>query len=236
MQSFQKSQFIGYEIRGRSANISADGGTEPIAKTGFLKAVLGGDAIRCEQKYQNPFDFVPFVTMIFTFNDLPPVHDDSDGFARKIQTIHFDQRFYGKNRDSSVDGIAYDSDEKSGIFNLLMLIAARLLKLRKLRYESSVQDTKQVWLLRSDSFFKFRNEHITIGSKYKVSREKIEENYNKFCIDNGMTPLSSVRLFTKLKEITGEGPQPTKIEGKSIRMWFGFTVSSELVEVSQRTL
>ena len=237
MQSFQKSQFIGYEIRGRSANISADGGTEPISKTGFLKAVLGGDAIRCEQKYQNPFDFVPFVTMIFTFNDLPPVHDDSDGFARKIQTIHFDQRFYGEARDCSVDEIAYDGDEKSGIFNLLMLVAARLLQTKKLRYESTVQQTKQVWLLRSDSFFKFKNEHIVTGSKYRVTREKMEEKYNDFCAENGMTPLSTTKLFSKLKEITGNGPQQTKIDGKNIRMWHGFTVSSELLkEVSQQVL
>ena len=200
MQSFQKSQFIGYELRGKSANISADGGTEPLTKTGFLKSILGGDAIRCEQKYQNPFDFVPFVTMIFTFNDLPPVHDDSDGFARKIQTIHFDQKFYGSKMDYSVNEIAYDSDEKAGIFNLLMIIGMRLLKLRKLRYESTVKETKQIWLLRSDSFFRFRNEHIVIGSKYKVTREKVEEQYNNFCAENGMTPLSSIRLFSKLKE------------------------------------
>jgi putative DNA primase/helicase len=237
MQSFQKSQFIGFEIRGKSANISADGGTEPINKTGFLKSILGGDAIRCEQKYQNPFDFIPFVTMIFTFNDLPPVYDDSDGFARKIQTIHFDQRFYGEKRDSSVEKIAYDSDEKSGIFNLLMIIGSRLLQLRKLRYESSVQETKQVWLLRSDSFFKFRTENIVIGTKYRVTREKIEEQYNNFCTENGMTPLSSTRLFSKLKEITGEGPQPTKNnEGKTVRMWHGFTMSSELLEVNQTVL
>ena len=41
MQLFQKNQFIGYELRGKCANISADGGTEPITKTGYIKSVLG---------------------------------------------------------------------------------------------------------------------------------------------------------------------------------------------------
>ena len=70
MQQFQNSQFVGYELRGKCANISADGGTEPITKTGFIKGVLGGDAMRCEQKFHSPFDFMPFITMIFTFNEL----------------------------------------------------------------------------------------------------------------------------------------------------------------------
>ena len=237
MQQFQKSQFLGYEMRGRSANISPDGGVEPITKTGFLKAVLGGDAIRCEQKYHNPFDYVPFCTMIFTFNDLPPVHDDSDGFARKIQTIHFDSKFEGTNCNYSIhDDIIESEDEKAGIFNLLMIVAAQLLRSKKIKHESTVQQTKQVWLLRSDSFFKFKTQYIVMGSDYRVSREKVEQKYNDFCIENGMNPIPSYRLFTKLKEISGEAPRPTKVDGKTVRMWRGFTLSSELVEVQQRTL
>jgi len=73
MQQFQTSQFMGYELRGKCANISADGGIDPITKTGYIKSILGGDAIRCEQKRKDPFDFMPFVTLIFTFNELPVV-------------------------------------------------------------------------------------------------------------------------------------------------------------------
>ena len=68
------------------------------------------------------------------------------------------------------------------------------------------------------------------------TREKVEQKYNEFCAENGMNPLSSVRLFSKLKEITGEGPQPTRVNGESVRVWSGFTLSSELVEVKQKTL
>jgi len=122
MQLFQKSQFIGFELRGKCANISADGGTEPITKTGYIKSVLGGDAIRCEQKFRDPFDYMPFVTLIFTFNELPIITDASDGFARKIQTIQWEKRFYGESRDLSVDKIAFDSEERSGIFLSLIHI------------------------------------------------------------------------------------------------------------------
>ena len=236
MQLFQKSQFIGYELRGKCANISADGGTEPITKTGYIKSVLGGDAIRCEQKFRDPFDFMPFVTLIFTFNELPIITDASDGFARKIQTIHWEKRFYGKSRDLSVDQIAFDSEERSGIFNKLIPIIKRLITTRKLKHESSVEDTKAIWLSRSNSFYRFKKEHIVIGSEYKITPNHIESAYNQFCDEERMTPIPKHLFFDKLKSINGYGPKVTRINNKSTRVWVGFTLASQLRDDGQQSL
>lgn len=236
MQLFQKSQFIGYELRGKCANISADGGTEPITKTGYIKSVLGGDAIRCEQKFRDPFDFMPFVTLIFTFNELPIITDASDGFARKIQTIHWEKRFYGEQRDLSVDKIAFDSEERSGIFNKLIPIIKRLINDRKLKHESSVEDTKAIWLSRSDSFYRFKKEHIVIGINYKISTSHIESAYNQFCDEERMTPVPKNIFFEKLKSINGTSPSTTRIEGKSTRVWVGFTLAGKLMDSGQNSI
>ena len=236
MQQFQKSQFIGYELRGKCANISADGGIEPITKTGYIKSVLGGDAIRCEQKFRDPFDFMPFVTLIFTFNELPIITDASDGFARKIQTIHWEKRFYGESRDLSVDNIAFDSKERSGIFNKLIPIITHLITTRKLKHESSVEDTKAIWLARSDSFYRFKKEHIVIGPDYKISPNHIESAYAQFCDEERMTPIPKKLLFDKLKSINGNSPTVTRVEGRSARMWVGFTIASQLRDEGQSSL
>jgi len=236
MQSFQNSQFIGYELRGKCANVSADGGTEPITKTGFLKGVLGGDAIRCEQKFRNPFDYIPFVTMIFTFNELPIVNDSSDGFARKIQTINWDNRFYGKDRKHEGDKIAFDGNERSGIFNKLIPIMKRLIDTKKLLHESSVEDTKAIWLARSDSFYRFKNEHIVIGSRFQITPNHIESAYNQFCKEERMTPIPKTLFFEKLKSINGNAPIVTRVEGKSTRVWMGFTLAAQLRDDNQESI
>lgn len=233
MQEFQKSSYIGYDLKSKSANISADGGTEPIMKTGFIKEVLGGDAVRCEQKYRDSYSYIPFCTMIFTFNELPMVNDSSDGFARKIQPIHWSKRFYGKDRDFEVDKIAYDITERSGIFNKLVRVMNRLLRERKLSYENTVEETKAVWLSRSDSFFKFKNDKISMGD-YKICIEKVRESYKKFCDDNGMTAINDRQLHNKLSELlNGSKPTPTRINGVSCRAWNGFTIDSELRDEKQ---
>jgi len=233
MQQFQNSQFIGYEMRGKCANISADGGTEKITKTEFLKGVLGGDAIRCEQKFKNPFVYLPFVTIIFTFNELPAVADASDGFARKIQTIHWDQKFYGNDRKHKVDQLAYDSEERSGIFNKLVPIIKRLIDTRLLEHESSVDETKAIWLSRSDSFYRFKKEHMIIGVSYKISPKLIESAYEQFCQEERMTPIPKHVFFDKLKAINGDSPVKTREGGEQLRVWRGFTIKSQLKDKEQ---
>lgn len=234
MQQFQTSQFMGYELRGKCANISADGGTDPITKTGYIKSVLGGDAIRCEQKRKDPFDFMPFVTLIFTFNELPVVSDSSDGFARKIEPIHWDNRFYGNKKDSKVDDIAYDSDERSGIFNKLIPIIKRLIDEKKLTFENTVEETKTVWLSRSDSFFRFKNEHIVKGANYTVDVNKVKEYYKKICDENGMTPVRDRELFNKISDmLNGQKPSNTRTNNELVRIWTGFTLDCELKDDKQ---
>lgn len=230
MQQFQNSTFLGHELRGKCANISADGGVDPITKTGLIKGVLGGDAIRCEQKYHNPFDIIPFVTLIFTFNELPSVTDSSDGFARKIQPIHWNKQFYGDKRDNNVEQLAFDTDERSGIFNKLIPIMQRLIKTRKLSFESSVEHTKAIWLSRSDSFFRFRNKKLSKSVKYEIEVGELMKEYEKYCENVGMTAFKKRLVNEAIIQWMGTDTRIKKRDkdGNHVRMWQGFTVSSLL--------
>ena len=234
IQNFQKSQFIGHDLRAKCANISADGGTEPISRTGFLKEVLGGDSVRCEEKYHNAFMFDPFVTMIFTFNEIPVVQDSSDGFARKIQTIHWDQRFTGDRRYNSVNNIATTPAELSGIFNRLVPIITRLLKSNQLSFEDGVKETKTILLSRSDSWYGFERTEIMRGD-YKIEVGELREKYEKWCNDEGMTPISANALNSKLRD-AGIQRQKTRVTGAQVTMWVGLTTRDHLLEDGQTTI
>lgn len=237
MQEFQKNQFMGSDLRAKVANISADGGTEPLKNTGLIKSVLGGDHLRCEEKYRKAFNFKPYSTLIFTFNELPSVNDSSDGFARKIQTIHWSKKFYGNDRDFEVDKIAHDGVERSGIFNKLVRVMNKLIREKKLSHESTVEGTKETWLSRSDSFFKFKKEKIVMGNDCKIETTKIRDSYTTFCDNNGMRAIGERELFGKLSSILeGKKPQVTRIDGKSVRVWKGITLDSELRKPTQEEL
>ena len=236
MQDFQRNQFMGFDLRAKNANISYDGGTEPIIKTGMIKSILGGDYIRCEEKHKSAFIFKPFSTLVFTFNELPPVYDSSDGFARKIQTIHWHRKFHGNNCNPEVEKIAWDSAELSGIFNKLIPVMKKLIKNRRLTHEDTVDQTKEIWLSRSDSFFKFKNEKLVIGN-YAIHTEKLRVLYGEFCKENGMTPIPKRVFNEKISDmIGGEKPRVTRNGDHQYRVWFGISVDSEIRDAKQTAL
>ena len=227
IQDFQNSQFLGAFLRGKSANISADGGTEPIHKTGFLKEVLGGDAIKCEEKYKNPFMYSPYATMIFTFNELPMVRDSSDGFARKIQTIHWDQKFEGADKDVSVDRIKDDPWELAGIFNRLVPVIRHILESGRLRKEDTVKETKSIILSRSDSWIGFERAQIVHGADLTIEHGELYMTYAQWCDEQGLTAIPTARITARLRE-AGYIVQRTRRGPEQVRMWHGLTTSEKL--------
>ena len=227
IQSFQKSQFIGYDLRSKCANISADGGTEPITKTGFLKEVLGGDSVRCEQKYHNAFMFEPFITMIFTFNEIPLVQDSSDGFARKIQTIHWDQRFTGDRKDPAVNDIVNIPSEMSGIINKLVQLISKLLQKKALSFEDSAKETKAILLSRSDSWYGFETAHIVRGA-HEIDNALLRRKYEQWCTDEGLTPITVSALNTKLRDM-GIVRKKTRKDGMQCTVMVGLTTRDQLL-------
>ena len=46
-----------------------------------------------QKKYGQPFEMESYATQIFCANELPQVHDRSDGFSRRIIIVPFNARF-----------------------------------------------------------------------------------------------------------------------------------------------
>jgi len=51
-----------------------------------------------------------------------------------------------------------------------------------------------------------------------------------------MTPIPKHLFFEKLKSINGNGPRVTRIEGKSTRVWVGFTLAAQLRDEGQTSV
>lgn len=241
MQSFQESRFVGEELYAKSANISSDGGTQPLVNTGLIKAVLSGDSIRCEPKNKKAFVFRPYCTLVFTFNELPPVLDSSDGFARKIQLVPWQNRFDRRDRPGITD-LPYDESERSGIFNRIIPRMMGFLAKQPPEYEDDIEATQNMWMKRADSFFMFREEYLVVGRDPKGREYQIEVNqlyslYQRACGEHGMTPLTRNVFHSKVGELLGSRKAAsTRINGENVRVWKGLTDRSLLKPEGQTAL
>jgi P4 family phage/plasmid primase-like protien len=235
IHSFQDSNFATSSLEHKLANICADVGSKGIKETEELKKIIGGDPISCEPKFKDVYTFTPYATMIFSANDIPIVNDESDGFARRFELIEWTKSFYGKDRDHTVNDIKNSKEELSGILNMLIPIARRLLETRNLTYESTVEDAKIAWLRKSDSATRYIKENTVASAEHHEPVALIWSEYNKFAKANGMTPIQD-REFNKKLESMGFVRKGKKISGSNIYSWIGFTIRTHLKKDSQSSL
>jgi len=233
IHDFEKNHFAASSLEGKLANICADVGNRGIVETEALKKIISGDPVDCERKYMEGYTFTPYTTLIFSANDIPEITDESDGFARRFELIEWEKSFYGKDRDNSIKTIKNDPAELSGIFNKVSKIAKELLENHELKFESTVEDAKLRWLMRSDSAQRFLDELTTRNPDYYCTVPMLFSNYNRFCQDNGMTPLNDRRFNAKLEKL-GLSRSQKKINKVNMKVWLGVNLISELNKTDKK--
>jgi putative DNA primase/helicase len=99
LYELQANRFAGAELFGKYVNISSELEYRELKKTTLLKRLCGGDLIRGEHKYRNPFHFHNHAKLVFLTNELPRTIDKTIAFYRRIHLIEFPNIFEGENDD-----------------------------------------------------------------------------------------------------------------------------------------
>ena len=180
IHDFERNRFAAAALEGKLANICADVGSNGISETEMLKKIISGDPIDCEKKYFDSYTFSAFATLIFSANEIPEVSDESNAFASRFEIIEWNKAFYGDERDHTVKTIRKDPGELSGIFNKICTVAHELLKRQSLKHESTFEDVKKKWRLKSDSANGFITDDLAVGAYY-CQRVRVFSAYLKYC-------------------------------------------------------
>jgi len=96
---FQNNRFAAAGMAGKLANLAGEIKYEMLRDTDILKRLVGGDLIRAEKKYRNPFYFKNYAKLIFNTNELPRTADKTRAFYRRLYLIEFPNKFEGTNED-----------------------------------------------------------------------------------------------------------------------------------------
>lgn len=235
IHSFSNSSFAGAELIGKHANICADIGSTEIKETDLLKRASAGDAIDCEEKYKAGFPAIPYATMIFSANELPDIKDESDGFTRRIEVIEWERSFYGKEKDIKVTQISNNSDEISGILNMLIPITRYMIQRGELKYQRSLSEIKMLYKLKSDSVYLFAQSELVDGAENMIITTEIYSVFVKFCKTKSFRIINDQSFSRKMKE-RGYIKERKKVNGKINYYWFGTTLRDNLTDDNQSML
>ena len=192
-----------------------------LENTGRFKSIVSGNKITVRQIYQEPCDYIPYCTCIFSCNKLPKIADKTTGLYRRIVLLELnahiskpDPQFMNKITDEDMEYFLYKAVEgikiaiEEGRFKIQHSDEA-LLNLLK-RRQSAVNE----WLYENN---------VTTGDIINKSCTSLYSMYTNWATENGYA--TKVTMFTFKEEVCSLYRVGVKLvvpEGKSmpIRVFF----------------
>lgn len=205
-------RFYPSQLYNRLLNSCADNSSLPLSSIENLKKITGGDQIMHEKKGKEPFFFVPFCKLIFSFNQLPlQLEEKSNAFYKRMRILFMNTELFLNN--DYVNDLCSEEGVSEIIPYLLHLLPVKDIP------RTSTSD-KYVEALRqdSDSIHAFIAKQCELGSGLSVEKNALYEAYCRFCVDTGR---ENSKKHSFMRNIRSQGFKESR-DGKSREyLWLG---------------
>lgn len=172
-------RFYPAQLYGKLLNSCADNKTLPLSSIENLKKITGGDQIMHEKKGKEPFFFVPFAKLLFSFNQLPlQLEEKSNAFYKRMRVLFMNNELFLNNE--YVDDLCSEESIEEVIPYLLSLLPLKEIPRTSLS-DNCVEALRQ----DSDSIHAFIQEKCEVGEDLSVSKDTLFQSYADFCVNSG---------------------------------------------------
>ncbi|WP_298619099.1 phage/plasmid primase, P4 family [uncultured Zoogloea sp.] len=192
--------FVRAELQDKLLNISSEMSASATMADSHLKAIVSGDVLQAERKYQDSFSFRPFVRLIAATNHLPRLLDLSTGFFRRAIILNFNRQFGEQDRDVNLEGNL--KEELPGILRWALDGLARLRQQGRFTTVPSSESSLATYRADSDTEGLFAADMLTLGEAGLGSTpNSIYDCYTEWCRANGFKAKSIVGLGRRLSDL-----------------------------------
>lgn len=172
-------RFYPAQLYSRLLNSCADNSSLPLSSIDQLKKITGGDQIMHEKKGKEPFFFVSFAKLLFSFNQLPlQLEEKSNAFYKRMRILHMDRELFLNNE--YVDDLCSNESIEEVLPYLLSL-----LPLDAIRHTRRSDDLVESLRQDSDSIHAFIAKRCRLDKDAEVSKIVFYQEYCDFCINSG---------------------------------------------------
>lgn len=213
---------------GKLANIGDDIGDDFLqgSQVAIFKKIVTGNRIKAEKKGQDPFEFNPYIKLLFSANDIPRMKDKTGAVLRRLTIIPFNARFSKYLPDGSPDPeynpyIKYELIEQNSIE---YLIRVGVEGLRRIIENNEFTQSEKV----QQQLDEYENENNPIKAFIDdcgvdmIENEPTADVYKRYCVfcaNNSMQPMSNIVFTKQINKRLGFEVIVTKINKKSIRVF-----------------
>lgn len=232
-------QFTKARLDGKLANIYADISRKEIPELGAVKAMISGDKIDVEKKYQDSFPLRNSAKLIYSCNELPEIGESSHAVYRRMMLIEWTQQFTNQNGPNKINPNLQKelttNKEISGIFNLLIKVAQRLTRNGKFTYDSNASELQKRWDIKSDPVGKFLEACVEQDHVTKMPKARLYEEFVNWCRKNQITPKSEKVFNAKISEYFGITPTTARVDQIPTKVWLGLNLLENVTAVTTVT-
>ena len=195
-------RFQGLSIAGKLACLADDASSQSMTAgmVGTLKRFTGGATVRSDVKGRDAIEFVPYATIVVSFNRFPRVTGCDGGFMRRVQPILFSRTF-----KPGADGLkaARELKGEAAAERLLVRAVEGLRRLRENGEPTPSSRARRVVdeiRIENDSFEAWRiDQGITADSLDQRRQSDVLAEYRDWCEREHEDPLSSRRFYSRVK-------------------------------------
>lgn len=207
---------------GKLANLGDDIGDDFLSGTqvSTFKKIVTGNRIKAEWKGQDPFEFNPYIKMLFSANDIPRMKDKTGAVLRRLVIIPFNATFSVADPDFD-PYIKYKLVEQGSIE---YLIRVGIEGLRRVIQQNHFTQSERV----DREIKEYEEENNPIAGFIEDQGVDMIENqltadvykrYQVFCADNSLTPMSNIVFSKQINKRLGFMVKVVKLNGQSKKLF-----------------
>lgn len=202
-------------------NLASELPENDIMASDKFKAIITGDPIAAQRKYEDPFVLKPEAGHFFAANKLPRVVSTDDAFWRRWIVMPFNNRFTpegrpGMTRIKNLDEKIVEQ-EKGGVISKMIASAAQLVQRGEYSLSQGPEQAKRKWRFMSNPvalFFKQCAKNYTANgpvydntdkwrneSDKHISADRLYQIYRKWAKNTGHGTLSMTKFGKRAKEL-----------------------------------
>jgi P4 family phage/plasmid primase-like protien len=219
LQAFGESRFAAAEVYGKLANLCGDLDARALRRSDLFKTVTGGtDEVMAERKYEHPFSYVPYATLVFSANEAPASTDQTDAFFDRWIVLPFDRRFTD-DADPHLLAKLTTREELEGLLVRAVSGLADLMDRGFFDLPESVRSAGQEYREKLDTVATFIEEGCVVSPTSRCSRGRMYEAYREWCGRNGRLPVSQQSFAPRVRQkLLG---QVEEARSHDDRVWVG---------------
>lgn len=238
LNSLVPESFSISELFGKKLNLAGEISSSDLKDTSMFKALTGRSVISANRKFLTGLKFVNYSKFVFACNELPVVYDLSMGFWDRWILIEFPFTFVTKEeyektkdkkrlkiRDEEIISKITTPEELSGLLNKFLDGLDRLLKNRKFSSSKSLEEVKNLWIRKSNSFIAFCIDNVEEDGEGRIKKKDLRKKYAEYCKFHKVLPKSDVVIKKVLQEAPyGASEQEVKealLGYQTERYWLG---------------